>query len=345
MKRFGLTTLAAAALVATATSAPAYAGDTLESVQDRGYLNCGVNTGLPGFAMMDDEGEWRGFDADFCRAIAAAVLGDSDDVEFVGVTSANRFAKLKAGEIDVLIRNTTYTLTRDTVQEGVGFDFAPTTFYDGQGFMVWGSTGITTIDGLAGATVCVAAGTTSAQNLEDFRGEVALIPMEYVDTDAAFAAYDAQECDAITSDLSGLVGKRVALTSASDHAILSGTISKEPLGPAVRHGDNQWADVVRWVVFATYLAEEMGITHTTVVTDARGTNQDAEVKRLLGREGDLGEKLGLDNDWAYDLIRAVGNYAEIYDRNLGPDTNTSIPRSLQNSSWKDGGLLYAPPAR
>jgi general L-amino acid transport system substrate-binding protein len=279
---------------------------------------------------------------DYCHALAAAIFGDATKVEFRPVTASERFTALQSGEIDVLSRNTTWTLVRDTELTG---NFAPTTFYDGQGMMVPVSTGFTTLEDLDGGTICVQTGTTTELNLADVmaaRG-ISYTPAVFEDADSTFAAYAEGRCDAVTTDKSGLVSRRSVLPNPSDHVIMDVTMSKEPLGPMVRHGDDQWFDIAKWTVFVLFAGEEYGVDSTNV-QDVKASTTNPEVARMLGNEGDLGLKLGLDNDWAVNILEQVGNYEEIYNRNLGPDTPTYIPRGL-NQQYTDGGLLYAPPFR
>ena len=317
-------------------------GATLKTVKERGYLICGVNGQLPGFGYVNPQGEYEGFDVDFCKALAAAIFGDPTKVEYRPLTAKERFTALQTGEIDVLIRNTTWTLTRDTE---LGANFVATTFYDGQGIMVPKDSGVTKLEDLDGAKICVATGTTTELNLADqmaARG-IDYTPVVFETADQVFGAYEEGRCDAVTTDKSGLVSRKVTLKNPDAHIILEETLSKEPLGPVVRHGDDQWFDIVQWVVFATFTGEEFGITSQNV-DDIKATTEDPNVKKFLGLEGEMGQKLGLSDDWAYNIIKMVGNYAEIYDRNLGPGTPFNLPRGL-NASWKDGGLLYAPPIR
>jgi len=327
---------------APAVVAPAGYGVTLETVKARGNLICGVNAQVPGFGYVGADGNYSGFDVDYCRALAAAIFGDATKVEFRPVTAAERFTALQSGEIDVLSRNTTWSLVRDTE---LGANFVHTTFYDGQGMMVPTASGITSLEGLEGGTVCVQTGTTTELNLADVMASlgVSYTPAVYEDADSTFAAYAEGRCDAVTTDKSGLVSRRTVLADPAAHVILDVTMSKEPLGPVVRHGDDQWFDIAQWTVFALFAGEEFDITSANV--DSVKTSATApEVKRWLGVEGDLGLKLGLGNDWAYNILKLVGNYEEVYNRNLGPETPTYIPRGY-NSQYTDGGLLYAPPAR
>jgi general L-amino acid transport system substrate-binding protein len=320
-------------------------GSRLALVQERGQLICGVNGELPGFSFLDDEGNTVGFDADFCRAVAAAVLGDAELVEFRALNADERGPALQTGEVDVLIRNTTWTVSRDTAW-GL---FAPTTFYDGQAIMARADLGATTIADLAGATICVQSGTTTELNLADaFRNAgIEIETQVFNEIDPTYAAYEEGRCDAVTSDRSQLVARRTAFENPDDHTILDEVLSKEPLGPVAPLGDDAWFNVVKWVVYATIEAEELGITSDTVEETAASSDNPV-VQRFLGvtPEGvdPFESGLGLEADWVVDVIGQVGNYAEIYERNLGPDTPFELERGL-NSLWSDGGLLYAPPYR
>ena len=320
-------------------AAPAPAGGRLADVQDRGTLICGVNGALPGFSFLDSaSGENTGFDADYCRAVAAAVLGDPEAVEFRAIGTDARGPALQTGEVDVLIRNTTWTVSRDT-SWGL---FAPTTFYDGQGMMVREADGIATLEDLADATICVQTGTTTELNLADVMGarDIAFEPSTFGELEQTYSAYDEGSCDAVTSDRSQLISTRTTLANPDEHVILDEVMSKEPLGPLTPLGDDEWFNVVKWVVIATIQAEESGITQDNVA-DMVGSD-DPNIARLLGADGDLG--LGLEADWVVDVITAVGNYGEIYDRNLGPGTPFELERG-PNDLWTEGGLLYAPPYR
>jgi len=313
-------------------------GDTLAKVQGAGILNCGVSGTLPGFSFAEADGTINGFDADFCRAVAAAALGDSEAVQFRPSNASERFPILQSGEIDVLIRNTTWTISRDT---SLGFDFAPTTFYDGQGMLVRKDSGITTLEDLDGGTVCVNAGTTTEKNLADvFRSRgINYEAVVFAEAVEEREAYDSGRCDGWTTDKSGLVAASTQLADPDSHTILEETMSKEPLGPLVRHGDDNWFDIVKWTVNCTFQAEELGVTSANV--DEMLGSDDPQVLNMLGVEGDLGQAMGLNNDFCYQVIKQVGNYAEIYEKNLGP---FNLPRGL-NSQWTDGGLLYSPPFR
>ena len=320
------------------TTAPPPEGGRLAQVVDRDSLICGVNNGLPGFGFLDAEGENVGFDIDFCRAIAAAVLGDPTKVEFRPLDADGRQPAILSGEIDVLIRNTTWTVTRDA-SWGL---FGPTTFYDGQGMMVRAADGIETLEDLDGATICVQTGTTTELNLADVfeSRDIAFTPAPFADDTDTYSNYDEGNCDAVTSDRSQLLAQRTALAAPDDHVILDEVMSKEPLGPVVPFGDEAWFNIVKWVVYATIEAEELGITQANVADMVGDANP--VVARLLGGEGDKG--LGLEPDWVVDVITAVGNYGEIYDRHLGAGTPFELERG-PNALWTDGGLLYAPPYR
>ena len=309
----------------------------LDRVKNRGRLICGVHGGLPGFGFLSENGEWTGFDVDYGRAIAAAVLGDPSKVEFVPLKAPERFPALQTGEIDVLIRNTTWTLTRDSQ---VGADFAPPTFYDGQGFMLPKELGITSLKELAGASIGVTAGSTTELNLADTMRALGIDynPVVFEEIDTLYNSYEQGRCDVVTSDKSQLVARRQALKNPEAHIILDATISKEPLGPVTAHGDNKWNDVVSWVVYATFFAEEHGITQANV---SSFETKNPEIQRFLGQTGDMGEKLDLSEAWARQVIAAVGNYSEIFERNLTP---LGLPRGV-NKQWTQGGLLYAMPFR
>jgi general L-amino acid transport system substrate-binding protein len=335
--------LAAGAAVAAFTGVAAANATTLEQVQGRGQLVCGVNgpTGLPGFGVPDDQGNWTGLDVDMCRAVAAAVLGDATKVKFVPLGSKERFTALQSGEVDMLARNSTWTLSRDT---DLGLDFVAVNYYDGQGFMVRKELGVSSAKELGGATVCVQTGTTTEKNLADyFRGNnLELKSVVFETADQARQAYDEGRCDAYTTDASGLAAERTQLKNPGDNIILPEIISKEPLGPAVRHGDNQWGDVVRWSFNAMLIGEEYGITQANV--DEHKNSDNPEVRRLLGVEDEMGKMLGLPNEWAYNILKQVGNYGESFERNVGLKTPLGLARGL-NELWNKGGLQYAAPAR
>ncbi len=320
----------------------ALAGTTLDSVKARGELRCGVSTGLAGFSNPDSGGRWQGLDVDICRAIAAAMFGDADKVSYTPLTAAQRFTALQSGEIDVLSRNTTLTLSRDA---SLGLDFGPVVFYDGQGFLVPTDLGVTSALELDGAAVCVQTGTTTELNLADyFRANgMSFDPVVIESFDEANTTFFANRCDAYTADRSALASIRSAIAPVpADYVLLPEVISKEPLAPAFRHGDNEWGDVVTWVVYALVEAEEKGITQANVAqfTDSN----DPVIRRLLGVNPGMGEALGLKEGWVVDVIGQVGNYGEIFARNLGPDTPLNLERGL-NDLWSRGGLMYAMPAR
>jgi general L-amino acid transport system substrate-binding protein len=324
---------------------PATGASRLATVQSRGELICGVNGNLPGFSFLDPDGNTVGFDADFCRAVASAVLGDPEAVDYRQLNTDQRGPALQTGEIDVLIRNTTWTVSRDT-SWGL---FAPTTFYDGQAIMVHAGVGATSLEDLAGATICVQTGTTTELNLADAFRDItpAIEPVTFADIDPTYQAYEEERCDAVTSDRSQLVARRTEFADPSAHVILDAVLSKEPLGPVVPLGDDAWFNVVKWTVYATITAEELGIDSGNV-EEMVASSTDPVVQRLLGvtpaGADPFDSGLGLEPDWVVGVIRDVGNYAEIYDRNLGPDTPFALERGL-NSLWSDGGLLYAPPYR
>jgi general L-amino acid transport system substrate-binding protein len=317
-------------------------GDTLQTVLNRGNLICGVHGQFQGFGFVDSDGNWSGFDVDFCRAWAAAIFNDAEAVEFRGVSAQARFTALQSGEVDVLSRNSTWTFTRDVE---LGLTWAPTVFFDGQAMMVKKeivSDPAAGLDSLEGANICVQSGTTTELNLADqMRAAGAdYTPVVFEDQTAAFQAYDEGRCDSITSDRSQLATQgQAVLQNYDDHIILDVVMSKEPLGPATRQGDEQWSDIIKWVVYGMIEAEELGIDSQNV--DSFLTSEDPVIRRLLGTEGELGSKFGLSNDFVYRAIKLVGNYGEVYERNLGP---FNLARGL-NSLWQDGGLLYAMPFR
>ncbi len=321
---------------------PAAFGGTLDDVKERGRLNCGIEPGLAGFGVPNNDGVWIGFDVDFCRAVAAAIFGDATAVNFRPLTSAQRFTALQSGEIDVLSRTTTWTFSRDV---NLGFEFIGVWFYDGQAFLVNNDLGVSSVLELDGARICVETGTTTELNLADYfrTNGMAFESVVVNSVDEARENYLANACDAHTTDASGLAAVRSTFPDSQAHQILPEVISKEPLSPLVRHGDNQWGDVVRWVRNAVILAEEFLVTAANV-TELRERTRNPEIRRLLGAEGQFGFQLGLSNDWAFNVIRLVGNYGEIFDRNLGPKTPLGLERGL-NALWNDGGILYAPPLR
>ncbi|MGD1716689.1 amino acid ABC transporter substrate-binding protein [Dapis sp. BLCC M172] len=314
----------------------------LDIVRNRGKLICGVEGGIPGFSFVDQNSKYSGIDIDICKAVAAALFNDPNSVEYRNLDSTERFTALNGGEVDMLSRNTTWTISRDTT---VGLEFAPTTFYDGQGMMVRRDSGIKSLEELQGKSVCVEAGTTTELNLTDNlrQRNVQAETLTFQQADPAYAAYAEGRCDGMTSDKSQLLSRRSTLPSPNDHVILDVTMSKEPLGPVTKNNDSAWFDVVKWVTYALIEAEELGITQANV-DDLKQNSEDPTIKRFLGVEGDLGEGLGLSNDFAYRVIKQVGNYGEVYDRNLGDNSQFKLERGL-NDLWKNGGLLYSPPFR
>ncbi len=327
----------AASVAATAASAQA----TLNAVKQRGTLQCGSNPGLAGFGVPDAQGNWTGLDVDYCRAVSAAIFNDPNKVRFIPLSAKDRFTALQSGEIDLLVRNSTATMSRDT---SLGLDFPAINYFDGQGFMVRKTLGVAAAKELNGASVCTQQGTTTELNLADFfrSNNLKYEVVAFASADETFKAYDSGRCDAFTTDASGLYAERLKATNPDDHIVLPEIISKEPLGPAVRHGDNQWADVVRWTHFAMLNAEELGVTKANV--DQMLKSDNPEVKRLLGVEGKFGEAVGLTNDWAYRIIKHVGNYGEAFERNVGQGSRLKIQRG-QNALWSKGGLQYGQPVR
>ncbi|MGC1356912.1 MAG: amino acid ABC transporter substrate-binding protein [Xanthobacteraceae bacterium] len=338
MKRLA-TAIALASLSLLATRASSAA--TLDAVKERGQLICGANGTLAGFGMPDPQGNWTGFDVDFCRAVAAAIFNDPTKVKFVPLTAKDRFTALQSGEVDVLSRNTTWTLSRDT---SLGLDFVAVNFYDGQGFMVHKALKVSSALELDDATICVQQGTTTELNLADyFRSHrMSLKSVTFATGDEALKAYESGRCDSYTTDASGLYGERLQLSDPGQSIVLPEIISKEPLSAVVRQDDNRWSDIVRWTHFAMVDAEELGVTKGNV--DEKKKSDDPEAKRLLGTEGQYGEALGLTNDWAYRILKHVGNYGESFERNLGQGSPLKIARGL-NALWMKGGLQYAPPIR
>ncbi|HYE71366.1 MAG TPA: amino acid ABC transporter substrate-binding protein [Aquabacterium sp.] len=332
--------LAAASMALVAL--PAQAGKTIDAIKARGQLVCGVNTGLAGFSVADSQGNWSGLDVDVCKAIAASLLGDANKIKYVPLNAQQRFTALQSGEVDILSRNTTWTLTRDA---SLGMHFTGVTYYDGQGFMVPAKGKIKSAKQLKGATVCVQSGTTTEKNLTDYSraNALAIKPVVFEKVEAATGAYFAGRCQAYTTDASGLASVRNKEAKVpADHLILPELISKEPLGPAVRRGDDEFFAIAKWVVFALVEAEEYGITQANV--DQQKTSTDPVVQRILGTTEDTGKLLGLDKDWAYRAIKATGNYGEIFERNVGPKSALGLPRGV-NNLWNKGGIMYAPPVR
>lgn len=342
MKRLG-TLAVAATLTWAGMTAAASAGETLDAVKERDSLRCGVNTGLAGFSIADDQGNWSGLDVDYCRAVAAAVLGDADKVEYTPLSAQQRFTALQTGEIDILSRNTTWTLTRDA---SLGLHHAGVDFYDGQGFMVPADLGVDSAKELDGASVCVQSGTTTELNLSDYfrANDMDFEPVVFESLSESLNAFFGGRCQVYTTDKSQLASiKSVEAPNPDAYKILPETISKEPLGPMVRRGDDAWFAVARWVLIALIQAEESGVTSDNV-EDMQADSENPMITRMLGASGDMGDKLNLDPDWAYRAINQVGNYGEIYRRNVGPDTPLGLERGL-NDIWTEGGLMYAPPIR
>lgn len=317
------------------------AATTLEAVQQNGFVKCGVNTGLSGFSNADKDGKWTGLDVDFCRGVAAAVLGDASKVRYIPLTAKERFTALQSAEVDLLSRNTTWTLTRDS---SLGINFAGVIYYDGQGFMVSRKLGVKSALELDGAAVCILSGTTTELNLADYfrTNKMQYQPVVFDTSDQTVKGFESGRCDVLTSDQAQLYGQRIKLSKPEDAIVLPEIISKEPLGPLVRQGDDAWFNIVKWTLYAMLNAEEMGIDSSNI-EQARNTTNPA-VKRLLGLEGIRGKGLKLSDDWAYNIIKQVGNYAEIFERNLGQGSPLKIKRGL-NALWKDGGLQYGPPVR
>ena len=333
----------AAGLVGAAGTA--YAGKDLDAIKARGQLLCGVSTGVAGFASADSQGKWTGIDVDVCRAVAAAIFGDADKVKFIPTTAQQRFTALQSGEVDLLVRTTTYTLTRDTA---LGLDFTGVYYYDGQGFLVPKKLGVKSAKELNGATVCVAPGTTTELNLADYfrANKMTFKPVVIEKVDEIRSAFFSGRCDVYTTDASSLAATRAANVpppqTFDDYVILPEIISKEPLGPVVRHGDNQFADIVRWSLYAMLEAEEYGITSKNV--DEMLKSDNPAIKRILGVTPGMGKALGVDEKWVYNIVKQVGNYGESFDRNVGMGSPLKIPRG-QNALWTQGGLQYAPPIR
>lgn len=326
------------ALGGTAASATA---SMLDDVKAKGFINCGVSQGLPGFSTTDDKGNWKGLDVDFCRAVAVAIFGDLTKVKFAPLSAKERFTALQSGEVDLLSRNTTWTMSRDTA---LGLNFAGVTYYDGQAFMVRKTLGVSSALELSGASVCTNTGTTTELNVADFFRSNKM-PYEIVafeKADEVVQAYDSGRCDVYTTDASALSAQRLKLAKPDDHMVLPEIISKEPLGPVVRQGDDHWFNIIKWSLFAMINAEELGVGKDNV--DDMKESKDPAVRRLLGLEGDFGRKIGLESDWAFKIIKHVGNYGEIFEANVGPKTRLGIKRGL-NRLWSKGGIVYAPPIR
>lgn len=334
--------LAMGSLLAISTLPVTHAGATLDAVKAKGYLQCGVTTGLAGFSAADEKGRWTGLDVDTCRAVAAAVFGDADKVRFTPLTAKERFTALQSGEIDLLSRNTTWTLTRDT---NLGLNFAGVNYYDGQGFLVSKDLGVSSARELDGAAICIQAGTTTELNLADyFRTHgMSYTPVTYDKSDETVKGFAAGRCDVLTSDQSQLYALRIKLDDPESAIVLPEVVSKEPLGPVVRNGDEDWFKIVRWSLFAMLNAEELGITSANI-DQLKNTSATPAVQRLLGLSGIKGQGLGLSDDWAYNIVKQVGNYGEMFERNVGMGSPLKISRGL-NALWTDGGVQYAPPIR
>ena len=341
MKAFVKLTLPALLLVSGSSLQANEDGSTLETVREKGFLSCGVNTGLPGFSSPDDKGKWSGMDVDVCRGIAAAALGNADKVKYIPLTAKERFTALQSGEIDVLSRNTTWTLTRDA---SLGLNFAGVAYYDGQGFMVSKDLGVTSAKQLDGAAVCIQSGTTSELNLADYfrTNGMKYQPVVFDTSDGTAKGFDSGRCDVLTSDQSQLYALRLRLSKPDKAVVLPEVISKEPLGPLVRQGDDQWFNIVKWSLSAMINAEELGVSSANV--DKMTSSTNPSVKRLLGIDGPKGKGMGLNDDWSYQVIKQVGNYGEIFEANVGESSPLKIERGL-NALWSDGGILYAPPFR
>ncbi|MBL6959157.1 MAG: amino acid ABC transporter substrate-binding protein [Rhodospirillales bacterium] len=336
-KMLGVLVAAGTAVAFAATASAA----TLDDVKKKGHVQCGVNTGVPGFALPDSKNQWTGLDVDVCRAVAAAVLGDAGKVKYTPLTAKERFTALQSGEIDILSRNTTWTHTRDT---SLGLNFAGVNYYDGQGFLVNKSLGVKSAKELDGASVCIQAGTTTELNLADYfkQNGMKYKAVVFDTSDQTRQGFEANRCDMLTSDASQLYALRTKMKNPNGAIVLPEIISKEPLGPVVRQGDDQWFNIVRWSMNAWINAEELGITSGNA--DKMKGSKNPNVKRLLGTSGDLGQKLGLDNAWAYRIVKQVGNYSESFERNVGMSSPLKIARGV-NALWNKGGIMYAPPIR
>ncbi|SDI91859.1 amino acid ABC transporter substrate-binding protein, PAAT family [Pseudomonas delhiensis] len=342
MKMVKSTLAVLTALSVLGLSGMAQAGATLDAVKKKGFVQCGISDGLPGFSYADSKGAYKGIDVDVCHGIAAAVFGDASKVKFTPLTAKERFTALQSGEIDVLSRNTTWTSSRDSA---MGLNFAGVTYYDGQGFLVNKKLGVSSAKELDGATVCIQAGTTTELNLSDYfrSNNLKYTPITYDTSDESAKSLESGRCDVLTSDQSQLYAQRIKLGKPDDYVVLPEVISKEPLGPAVRQGDEEWFDIVRWTLFAMLNAEELGIDSKNVEQMAK-SSKNPDINRLLGTEGDYGKDLKLPKDWAVQIVKQVGNYAEIFERNVGEGSELKIKRGL-NALWNKGGLQYAPPVR
>jgi general L-amino acid transport system substrate-binding protein len=336
-----LQTIAGIGAAALIFSSVAQAGPTLDAVKAKGFVQCGVTTGLPGFSGADDKGVWSGIDVDMCRGVAAAIFGDASKVKYTPLTAKERFTALQSGEIDMLARNTTWTLTRDT---SLGLNFTGVNYYDGQGFLVAKELGVKSATEMDGASFCIQAGTTTELNLADYfrANKMSYTPITFDTSDQTAKAFEAGRCDALTSDQSQLYALRITLKDPDMAMVLPEVISKEPLGPVVRQGDDEWFNIVKWTLFAMLNAEELGVTSENA--ESMKESKDPNIRRLLGVSGVKGEWMGLPDDWSYNVIKLVGNYSEVFERNVGKDSPLQISRGL-NALWKDGGIQYAPPLR
>lgn len=334
-------TIAGVSAAALFLSSAVVAGPTLDAVKAKGFVQCGVTTGLPGFSGADDKGVWSGIDVDMCRGVAAAVFGDASKVKYTPLTAKERFTALQSGEIDMLARNTTWTLTRDT---SLGLNFTGVNYYDGQGFLVAKDLGVKSASEMDGASFCIQAGTTTELNLADYfrANNMSYTPITFDTSDQTAKAFEAGRCDALTSDQSQLYALRITLKDPSMAMVLPEVISKEPLGPVVRQGDDEWFNIVKWTLSAMLNAEELGVTSANA--DSMKKSEDPNIRRLLGVSGVKGEWMGLPDDWSFNVIKHVGNYSEVFERNVGKDSPLQISRGL-NALWKDGGIQYAPPLR
>lgn len=339
MKRM-MALVAGAAFALLAGSNAALAGPTLDAVKARGHLECGVHLGLPGFSFADDKGVWTGLDVDLCRAVAAAVFGDASKVKYTPTSVQQRWAVLTSGQVDLLSRNSTITFSRDA---NLGLNFKGINFYEGQTFIVRKKSNVKTVKDMDGATVCVAAGSTEEKMVGDYFREFSMkvTIINFAKNDDAIAAYDSERCDAYTAGLGALAGQRRKLKQPGDHVILTQTISNDPQGPVVRHGDDQWGDIVQWVLNGTIAAEQLGVTSKNV-DEMRAKSANAEVRRLLGVEGDFGPMIGLGKDWMYNAVKQVGNYGESYERTVGMQSDLKLERGM-NQLWTKGGILFTPP--
>ncbi len=333
--------VAAATAISVSFASASISADTLSTVKKNGFVKCGVSTGLPGFSNPDDKGKWQGLDVDVCRAVAAATLGDEKKVKYIPLTAKERFTALQSGEIDILSRNTTWTLTRDV---SLGLNFAGVNYYDGQGFMVSKSLGVKSAKELDGAAVCIQSGTTTELNLADYfrQHKMKYTPVVFDTSDQTVKGFEAGRCDVLTSDQSQLYALKIKLSKPQNAMVLPEIISKEPLGPVVKQADDKWFNIVKWSLFAMVNAEELGLTSSNI--DAKKKAKNPEVKRFVESDGPIAKQLGLNQDWAYQIVKQVGNYGESFDRNVGKNSPLNIDRGV-NALWSKGGFMYAPPMR